>query len=245
MSIVSEIRALPVGPRVSRSTVSGSRVLERPEELLEQARAHDDGLLSLDEYTAARIAASEVGRGVVMAAAVVDVMRNRGRDLTAIATRGHGYGRQGTRRPVSTALDPGPRHIGVATAVLDGPLRGIARGATHFFAPATQTRLHERWVSGQSHRVHSCDGPSLLEAWAYDYPPLEGRLRCPFNRAVPGPHPLEWVGPIPGVNPNKLLLMRPSHIGDEHRRRYEAARAAITSSDAGMVLALLAGAALS
>ena len=72
----------------------------------------------------------------------------------------------------------------------------------------------------------SCDALTLLEPWSFDYK-KQGKSRCRPDRSRRGRHSLAWVGPIPGVDPCRLLLMKPMAVGPEHTRRYQAARAVL------------------
>jgi hypothetical protein len=209
-----------LGARVSRSTVDDTRtVIEHPKVLLAQARRFD-AELSLDEYAAARLAASEHGSGSFEElCAIIDAELNRSRwndqSLFASLTWHGTFGKQGGRRRASTRLDPHERHVEAARAVLrSGERRGISQGAVRFFDPRTQLALFR---AGKA-----CDPLVVLERWSFDYPWL-GKP-CRLNRRRPGRELQEWVGNIPGVDAMSLLLMRPAESGVEHQARFEAAR---------------------
>lgn len=205
-------------------------------ETLEEARAKADKSLTLDEYTLARMVYSEHASGsptelVCLADAGANKAEAEGRSIYLYATNGSGYGAQGERsdaggkRPVSTARAPTPRHVAAALAVLRGstlfglpigkaPARGIAKGARRFFDPRTQDKLHQDYKAGRSGgKVHSCSALGLLKAWTFDRPYCGGS-RCCSDGAPPssgrnGSSQEEWVGPIEGVDPYELMLMRP------------------------------------
>lgn len=224
-------REAPRG-KLTRSTVGDrGRVREAPEALLAQARAAArDPSITLDELAGARLAASEYGGGsLVELAAVIDSEVNRaekaGRSLFDSLTRGAGFGRQGqgSKRPASTRLDPEFRHLWAARAVLVGMARGIARGAVAFFNPAVMDSTHAAWKAGRGSIPTSCDALGLLELWTFDRPRL-GDAACPFDPARVGTETRAWVGPIPDVDPWRLMLMKPAKPGAEHFGAYVAAR---------------------
>jgi hypothetical protein len=233
--IVPEVPADAPRGKLTRSTV-GHRgaVRESPEALLAQARAAArDPSITLDELAGARLAASEYGGGsLVELATVVDAEVSRaqkaGRSLFDSLTRGAGFGRQGqgSKRPASTRLDPEFRHLWAARAVLVGMARGIARGATAFFNPAVMDSAHAAWKSGRGSIPTSCDALGLLELWSFDRPRL-GDSACPFDSTKVGADTRAWVGPIEGVDPWRLLLMKPAKTGAEHFGAYVAARQVI------------------
>jgi hypothetical protein len=195
-----------------------ARTLTSPRfETLEEARAVFPDL-TLDEYTMARVINSEHGSGsAVELVAIGDADANKaaatGKSIFQHATNGAGYGAQGASRPVSSARAPGPRHVVAAVAVLRGPARGIARGARRYFDPREMNRGHLAYKSGTSDKVLSCSALGLLEAWTFARPQC-GRNRCCANGLpVAGPNGSgqeEWVGPIPGIEPYELMLMRPA-----------------------------------
>ena len=220
--------------RINRSRNQAGTVLQSPEALLEQARAFDP-VVTLDELTGARLAASEHGSGSsTELACIVDSELNRAeksdKTLFASATRGHGFGKQGRERPASTRRDPTMRHLLASRSVLSGEARGVARGAVRFFDPVAMERLHakyRRWVEGgrkgDKPAIVSCDALTLLEAWSFDYRKKSGN-RCPPDRSKSGRHTLAWVADIPGVDPLRLFLMAPVAVGSFHQSRYEQAR---------------------
>lgn len=225
----------PLGRRVTRSTTDEHlRVIESPASLLAQARALVPDL-TLDEYTAARLAASEHARGtLVELAAIVDAEVNRAtrrrRSLFEHLTGGAQgtYGRQGRTpagtRVASTRRDPHERHVRAALAVLrTGTMRGVSQGAERFFDPRAQLA---QWNAGRS-----CHPLTILTRWSYGYPfqpgggrDARGRRGCPLDTRRPGTRPLAWVGPIAGIDAVELMLFRPTPLGDEHTRRFHAAR---------------------
>lgn len=173
--------------------------------------------LTRDEYTLARVIASEFGSGTAEEmAAIGDADLNRaerdGRSVYDHATRGNGYGRQGEGsppRPVATRLAPSPRHIAVVFALMRQGVRGIAKGATQYFDPRDQDLLNRQWSDGRrSMRV--CPPLVQHERWAFGLSArtatVAGRKVCElFGTRKPT---LEWVGPIGGVDPWRLFLFR-------------------------------------
>ena len=55
-----------------------------------------------------------------------------------------------------------------------------------------------------------------------DLPWAKRKGACKLNRKRPGRHKLQWVGPIAGVDPLRLFLMRPAT--DQHQAFYDVAR---------------------
>ena len=220
--------------RINRSTNQRGVVEQGAMELLQQALVHD-ATIDLDELTGARLAASEHASGsFTELACIIDAELNRaerkGQSLFASLTHQARFGKQGGKRPASTRRDPQMRHLLAARQVIRGPARGISCGAIRFFDPEAMERMHARyrqWLAGgrtgKKPAVVSCDALTLLEAWSFDYG-KRGRNRCPPDRNRPGRHPLAWVGRIPGVDPVRLLLMKPMPLGDQHTERYQAAR---------------------
>ena len=64
----------------------------------------------------------------------------------------------------------------------------------------------------------------LFEVWSFDYAKFKNCSWCPPDRLITGRNTQAWVGPIKGVNPLKLMLMKRMKPGPEHIRQYEAAR---------------------
>lgn len=180
--------------------------------------------LTLDAYTMARVINSEYGSGsAVELCAIGDADLNKanaaGKSIYQHATNGSGYGAQGDRaggggdRPVSSARAPGPRHVMAALAVLGGAARGISRGARRYFDPNAMNKGFAAYRSGTSTKVISCSAIGLLEAWTFARPSCGGSRCCANGLPVAGPDGSgqeEWVGPIEGVNPYELMLMRPA-----------------------------------
>jgi hypothetical protein len=195
-------------------------VRESPAELLEQARANDP-TVSLEELTAARLIASEHDSGTETEwAAIVASELNRadrkGMTLYESLTLDGRFGRQGRKTSrgntrASTRRDSSIAQLRIARKVLSGELRGIAKGAQRFFDPRSQDRGSYR-----------CNALEILEKWSFDYP--RGTGRCFRRRA--GRRPVEWVGPVPGIDPYRLMLFRPARLplGPDHAQRFEAAR---------------------
>lgn len=236
--------------RAPRTLLTRSKSLD-PDELLAEARRVDSDV-TLDELTAARLAASEHGRGSpAELACIIDAGVNgaeaAGESLTDHLTDKRGqYGPQDGSRPASTRLNANLRHLAAARAVLaGGELAGIALGARRFFSPQSQDAQHRAWKFGMSRKVHSCSALGLLTAWSYARPKCANGRRCCDGGMPPsrpdGAHPESWVGPIEGVNPYVLMLIRPSAYGPQHDALYQQA-AAVIRSGSGQVL--LDGAAL-
>lgn len=239
------VRKAPAGS-ISRSTRDGQDVVrERPADLLAAARRSAGESLTLDEYTAARLAVSEHGSGspeelACIIDAEVNRAEKRGVSLYEHLTGGTDrFGRQRGVRKASTRLDPTMRHVEAARAVLGGDARGIAQGAHRFFDPRTQTYIA---------RTRGAAPPLLvLERWCYD------KAWATKNKSLKGGNELapwgsgvgdgleEWVGPIDGVNAYELMLFRSATAGADHNQRYLAAREVIRSkSGIGRTLAELA-----
>ena len=225
---VSNERRRPRCNRVTISTTDASKTVQQsPAELLQVARRRYPKL-SLDEYTAARLAASEHFRGsFAELCAIIDAELNRAlarhRSLFEHLTWRGTFGRQGRHRVASTRLDPWDIHVAAALGVLrTGAQRGISHGAVRFFDPRTQLwgALRGKW----------CHPLVVLERWSFDLPWLRvggKRKRCTLDRSKPGPSPQAWVGEIEGIDSLDLMLMRAASLGDDHQRRYEAARTLI------------------
>lgn len=209
-------------------------VIESADRLLEQARKFDASI-TVDELTGARLAASEHHRGsFAELACIVDAELNRaerrGMSLYQSLTHEGTFGKQGSKRRASTRQDPKLRHLWAARAVLSGKARGISQGAERFFDPKAMDAMHTKykaWLEsgrkGKQPPAVSCDALTLLEAWSFDLG-RQGSSRCPPDRSKPGSHPQAWVGPIPGVDAVRLMLMKPLPTGPEHTAQYEAAR---------------------
>jgi len=210
-------------------------VRQSPDELLTQARRHVPDV-TLEELTAARLIASEHGRGSPTEwATIVDAELNRAERrrqslYDSLTKRARGtFGRQGSfanrhKRTAATSRDPTVAQLKIARAVLGGELRGVSRGAVRFFDPRTQDRMHAKWRAGDTQRVHSCDALGILEAWAFDLKAQTKGRRCPPDRSRPGGrHTLAWVGPIDNVDPYRLMLFAPMRRGLAHTTRYHEA----------------------
>jgi len=180
--------------------------------------------LTLDEYTAARLVASEHGSGsVIDMAAIIDTEVNRaerrGRKLFESLTWKNTFGKQGSRRRASTRLDPYEIHVQVARDVLSGRRRGISQGATQFFDPRVQLAM--------ASEGKACAPLVILERWSFDFPWLVEagkRKGCELDRRKQGTELLEWVGEIAGIDPTRLMLLRPALPGPEHVKHYLAAK---------------------
>jgi hypothetical protein len=210
------------GKRINRSgTDTMGAVRDWPTMLLHQARQFDPGI-TLDELAAARWLASEhPGSSFTEQAAIIDVALNRadksGKSLFESVTRDGTFGpREAGKRPVSTSQDPSMSHVLAARAVLSGKSRGIARGATYVFSPEKTDALNgafAQWAANgrQGEEPHSSGGAlAHLDAWSF----------CTGQDT--GSH--AWVGAISGIDPWRVMLMRPRAIGFWHRSTWAASR---------------------
>lgn len=247
--MVASLKDATLARRTKVTTGAG----QNPEQLLRVAnarRADSSPEITLDELTASRLIASEHPRGSVTDwACIVDAEVNRAARKRVSLTR-HligktgTYGPQGRARPAATRQNSTEQHLLAARAVLSGSARGISRGAERFFDPRTQNgqnRKFRRQVDAgiKPDRVHSCKALGTLKAWSFDLPSCSveesgktRKRRCcsnslPPENGKPGPKPEEWVGPIPGVDAFRLMLFKPSELGDFHTQRFEEASAII------------------
>lgn len=223
--------------RLSRSTVDGVGVVaETPTALVAQAALRGYPT-TVEEYSLARVLASEYGNGPAMALlcladAEVNRARAAGRTVVAEVTAGsERYGSQGTpagggrRRPNSTRLDPHVRHLRAARLVLGGPARGIALGARRYLSPRAQ---HALWSRGDASHYSPL---VVLDRWVWErrvvreFRDEHGRRMAELGPEGPGPGE-EPVFPC-GVDPWVQLFFRPGTR--ERRERYELARRLIAS----------------
>ncbi len=227
MSLLEDIDAPGGAVRLSTSSAGDDRVVDQePAKLLAQARSKV-GSISLDEYTLARIIASEHGSGrplELLAIGDADLNRSSDAGLSifehATASRATEptagrFGGQGTssshgrKRPVATSRDPSVRHLRAARALLDGRARGVALGARRYFDPHSQL---SGWAAGKPTYCHPL---VILERWTYDLPFAgravdgDGRVDCRLG-STRGRSQEEWVGHILGIDPWELILMRPA-----------------------------------
>lgn len=234
-------------PQLTTSTAVGGVVVQAPADLLSSARRTIPGM-SLDEYTLARVISSEFGSGSRAAQlALADADCNRaesaGRTVTVHATGGTGaYGSQGVGgRPVSTARDPSVAHGRLAVEVLSGGVRGISRGATHYFDARAQWYCHS---NPNACKPRGSTKPGLhqhplavLESWCFRRVrgkcgmDASGRYVCAYGPRMG--ELAEWVGQIAGINPFDLMLLRPSP-SPSHAASYAAARKVIEAGIAGV-----------
>lgn len=210
-------------------------VREAPDELLAEARAVDASI-TLDEYTLARVIASEHASGAPAELACIgDADLNRAAAdrlslLDHVTGRTGRYGRQRTPRPVATSRDPRVRHLRAARALLSGEARGVARGAVRYFDPRTQLAM---W--NKAERTY-CHPLAILESWTFRAPlqPVserstddKGRVLCGVGKRRSGGQ--QWVGTIEGVDAYELMLLRPATGLIEQQARYAEAKALIES----------------
>lgn len=226
MTWIDDIRLTPLSPRMSRSTVANGVVQQSAETLLSQANVAFRQ--TLEEYTGARLAASEHDSGSPQElVAIIDSELNRARGSSLFSSLTAGTGKFGSQgygdRPASTARDPGRRHLAAAKIAM-GPQRGFTNGATRFYSPSGQQASYLKYKAGLTTHIHSCDAAGILEAWAYDYPRRAGSgRRCPPDRSRRGPGQMQWVGPVAGIDAWELMLMRPKTTEQEHARMYREA----------------------
>lgn len=213
----------PNGQRVSRSTLVNNQVAQTPVALLAQAHAFVPSL-TLDQYALARVVASELGNGALAEqAAIADADANRarlrGKTMFAHVTGTVGmFGRQGYGgRLVATSQDPTVAHCQLAQAVLSGTARGYAAGAHVYFDPVSQWALHRDGRNALHPLV-------VLEKWTFNKPATNTRMVAGRYTADLGPAAssgrVDWVGPIAGVRPSRLMLFRASAT----ETNYQAAR---------------------
>ncbi len=219
------------GRRLTTSTASrAGTVLQSPKSLLLQAQATIPDL-TMDEYTAARMIASEWGTGPETALrAMVEAERNRARRknrpmfdvLTSNGTFGRQGGKNGPRtpaRPAATTRDPHERHALTARAVLRGQFPDLAKGATRFFDPQTQHGLYLAWQSGERDR-RACHPRMILDRWSWNLEWADKRCGLDWSGKRPS---LAWIGPVKGIDPIRLFLFRPERKKTTHKAQYEAA----------------------
>lgn len=231
-------RAGGTRPAVSWSVDAAGAVLGDVDDHLRAAAAvaAADGIagLTLDELTLGAVVASEDGNanaGTIAAIADATANRARGGSVYGAATAGKGFGKQGGGRPMSTRLAPRVRHLRAAVAVLrgaDGEARGSSHGATQWLHWRTQDVLARRDSSKH------CPARVVVERWCWGSPWAD-RSRCQLGaRRAPA---LEWVGPVEGVDPSRLLLFRPATSA--HAERWEAVQRILSGRPplAGLVLA--------
>lgn len=155
--------------------------------------------LSMDVYAVARNIASEVGDGtpeeqVAIAEAAVNRFRmDPGRWGTIprmmMIDRRRFARQRGTNPPVASRQDPSWQNLYVAELVLGGDTVNFARGATIYFDSVSQRAAHNRCIQ-------------------------EGRPDCPksagevYESWTTGGSKMVWVGPLPGIDPRFLMLLR-------------------------------------
>ncbi|TXH47108.1 MAG: hypothetical protein E6Q97_27985 [Desulfurellales bacterium] len=186
-------------------------VAPAPAELLVQAQRVMPAL-TLDQYALARVVASELGNGAVAeqaAIAAADAMRakQRGRGVHAHVVGNNGrYGRQGyAGRLVATSQDPSLGHVLLAREVLGGTATGAAGGGHVYFDAVVQLNL---WKAGRK-ALHPA---VILRKWtdnrsAQNCRLVDGRYTCDLGPAAASGR-LEWVGPLAGVRPLRLMIFR-------------------------------------
>jgi hypothetical protein len=146
------------------------------------------GGLPLNVYSLARNIQSEAGSGSIaergaMAQAALNRARRDGISISHLTMRnGTRYARQSGRNPrVASSQDPRWSDIVLAALTLEGRLEGQFGGVTHYFSPKVQDSMH---AAGRT----SSDRWAIYDRWARSWG-------------------YAWVGPIPGVDPEKQFLM--------------------------------------
>ena len=81
---------------------------------------------------------------------------------------------------------------------------------------------HRKWLAGKSKYRH-CHPAIVLERWCFNKAWDKKGPPCAL-RDKPGRHLQEWVGPIDGIDPLRVMLLRPARPGADHERRYREAR---------------------
>jgi hypothetical protein len=220
-----------LGRKLTTSTVGADgRVSPSPSELLAQARAIDPAI-TLDELAGARLIATYHAQGTLIEwCCLVDMELNRA-EATHQSLYAQLVGVDRVFGVPSTSQDAYEGHITATRAVLDGTARGIAGGATHFLDPAAADHEAARYLAlraapGPKPTLPpACDALTHLERLSFDYETKNG---CELHRSQVGPQPLAWIGPIPGVDATRLLLLAPMPVSDpRHFARYQQAYALI------------------
>ena len=124
------------------------------------------------------------------------------------------------------STNPPPRSETSQVQPPSSPAVRPSPGAVRFYDPRAQFYAHRRWLRKESPRRH-CHPLVILERWAFDLPWARSKGPCKLNRHKPGRSKQQWVGPIPGVDAYRLMLMRPAT--EQHQAMYEAARKLIAS----------------
>ncbi len=181
-----------VGPATTTVTATGYvLVTGDPASLAGQAG------LPLDVYSLARMVASENGSASsATLLALAEVARNkaaqRSETVTELLTRSSitiadgRYSEQAAGKWASTRLDPNGRHVAAATFAL-GEGSNVFGDAIDFFDPSAQDK-------GQQ-------GTHVLRQTSEEYIAA---------RAAEG---LQWIGPVDGVNPYRLMCFAPPVSG--------------------------------
>ena len=227
-----QIPTIPAGSnvRVSRSVVNDAGdVAPLPAALLAQCHALVPSATA-DDYALARVIASELGNGALaeqccIADADVNRATRAGKTLLVhIAPRGV-FGRQGSGgRVVASSQDPTVAHVLIAQAVRAGSAKGIALDAVVYFDPWVQWDQHK---AGKKYLAPD----DVLTKWSFNRTASNcrferGRYTCALS--APATSGLqEWVGPIAGVRPTRLMLLRPKTAA--HATNTQAARDVIAT----------------
>lgn len=237
MSWASDIDAPGAKTRLTTSSQDADGVVKQlPATLLDAAR-RIGGAMTLDEYTLARIIASEMGSGspeelLCVGDCDLERARRKGRSVFEHATGGTGrYGSQKAPRPVATSRDPYVRQLRAVRILLGaGGARGIARGGTQYYDPKTQLAL---WRDGRaSHPLVILDRWTYARPWKTRGRDAEGRMVDTLGDPGELADQLEWCGPIDGVNAWELMLFRRRTTASYQASAYEDARALIESHGA-------------
>lgn len=237
---------------ITKSTTSGGIVVQSPAALLEAAR-RIDGKLTQDEYTLARVVASEAGnepQAHQLAIAACDFNRAQQANSSIHNTstgRSGKYGTQDTVRPVSTRLDPTLAHVFVARQVIAGR-RIVAPDAIYYFNPRTQYACwaKPRECTGGKPGLNFNQHPdAILLKWSFNVKATGScsrdeldRYRCPYG--TPAGPKNQWVGQIPGIDPWRLMVFGTKPTAD-HQKRFEEAKAVIAAGMKGTSSAYVEG----
>jgi hypothetical protein len=167
--------------------------------------------LSMATYIMARNIASEVDSGapgvehLVIGEALLNRAQTSGDPITKIAMwNGRYFAQQSGSNPaVATARDPNWEDIVAAEYVMAGMSGGVSRGATHYFGPRAQDRMHKLWLACQKgdkaacerigNRRYTKDAAEVIRRWS-----KWGR----------------WVGHVPGIDIRSQMFFRDDRPSD-------------------------------
>lgn len=175
-----------------------------------------------------------------MVIAACDVNRARSARLSLLAhiARGGAFGAQGTGgRLQSSRLDPTEQHARLAMRVVRERIDPTG-GASVYFNPAVQWRCHNRprecSVVGELNRNQSPE--AVVRSWSYVMErrscgrDAEQRYVCVYG--PPTGRRNQWVGPMRGIDPWRLMVFR-QQADDAHEERTKAALEVISAGIKG------------